>query len=207
MTEPDDDRMLRELGDALAPPERAPDPTRVAALRPQVEAAPPAAVPIESRRARPRAGRPAPAAAAACVAILLVAGGAFLAGRLSEGSGGPGGVVEYAGRIDGVAPGVSGALRVTKQDIGRVVRLETDDLPILPKGQFYEVWFVGPGDAPGSRRRISAGTFHPDPAGRSDVSLTAAVDPALYPVVAVTAQPGGGAPGALGPEVMRVRIS
>jgi Anti-sigma-K factor rskA, C-terminal len=207
VTEPDEDRVLRELGDALAPPERASDPARVAALRERVgAAAPPPPIPLESRRARARAGRPA-LVAAACLLVLLVAGGAFLAGRLSEGSGGPGGVVEYAGSIDGAAPGVTGTLRVTKQDIGRVVRLRTDDLPILPTGEFYEVWFLGPGDAPGSRRRISAGTFHPDPAGRSDVSLTAAVDPMLYPVVAITAQPGGGAPGALGPEVMRVRIS
>lgn len=45
--------------------------------------------------------------------------------------------------------------------IGRTVQLRTDDLAILPTGEFYELWFVGPGDSPRSPNRISAGTFIP----------------------------------------------
>jgi len=50
------------------------------------------------------------------------------------------------------------------------------------------------------------GHFHPDDAGRSFVDLTAAVDPALYPELSVTAEPGDGDPRATGPEVLRAEI-
>ena len=43
-----------------------------------------------------------------------------------------------------------------------------------------------------------------DPEGRSDVAFTAAVDPANYPVVSVTAEPGDGDPERAGPEVLRL---
>jgi hypothetical protein len=55
------------------------------------------------------------------------------------------------------------------------------------------------------RNRISAGTFHPDEQGRSDVELTAAADPALYPVLSVTPEPADGNPKRTGPEVLRSR--
>jgi Domain of unknown function (DUF4394)/Anti-sigma-K factor rskA len=70
----------------------------------------------------------------------------------------------------------------------------SDSLPILPKGAYYELWFVGPGDRPGRRNRISAGTFHPDRQSRSHVRFTAAVDHARFPVLSVTAEPGDGDP-------------
>ncbi len=91
---------------------------------------------------------------------------------------------------------------MTKTGIGRVVELSSDDLPILPTGELYEVWFVGPDDRPGARQRISAGTFHPDEDGRSEVTLAAAVDPAKFPTIVVTAEPGDGDP-APGREVFR----
>jgi Anti-sigma-K factor rskA len=78
----------------------------------------------------------------------------------------------------------------------------TDELPILPKGELYELWFAGPGDSPSRPNRISAGTFHPDERGRTRVRLAAAVDPALYPVLSVTKEPGDGAPQP-GVEVLR----
>jgi len=87
-----------------------------------------------------------------------------------------------------------------------VVRFETDDLPILPKGQLYEVWFVGAGDTPEASNRISAGTFHPDPEGRSDVTFTAAVDPTIYPTISVTAEPGDGDPQPSDVEVLRADV-
>jgi hypothetical protein len=86
-----------------------------------------------------------------------------------------------------------------------VIAVRTDDLPILPRGEYYELWFVGPGDTPTHPNRISAGTFHPDRQGRSNVDFTAAVDPKLYPILSVTAEPGDGNPQRTGPEVLRSR--
>ncbi len=99
-------------------------------------------------------------------------------------------------------------LRVTGvlSGIGRVVQIRTDDLPILPKGEFYEVWFVAEDDAPDALNRISAGTFHPDEQGKTAVDLAAAVNPALFPTLSVTAEPGDGNPLPTGPEVLRTRI-
>ena len=90
--------------------------------------------------------------------------------------------------------------------IGRIVTFRSDDLPILPKGEYYEVWFVGPGDRPERPNRISAGTFHPDEQGRTAVELTAAVDPTKYPELSVTAEPADGDPSPNGTEVLRAPI-
>jgi Anti-sigma-K factor rskA, C-terminal len=95
------------------------------------------------------------------------------------------------------------SVEVRKTGIGRVIAFESDSLPILPKGDYYELWFVAPDDRPTAPNRISAGTFHPDEDGRSRVRFTAAVDPALYPVLSVTAEPGDGDPRPTGPEVLR----
>jgi len=92
---------------------------------------------------------------------------------------------------------------VTKTGIGRVIEFDTTQLPILPRGEFYELWFVGPGDSPARPNRISAGTFHPDEQGRSQVTFAAAVDPKKFPVLSVTAEPGDGDPRPTGPEVLR----
>ncbi len=54
---------------------------------------------------------------------------------------------------------------MTETGIGRVIEFRSDDLAILPKGEYYELWFVGPGDSRRKSNRISAGTFHPDPRG------------------------------------------
>ena len=83
---------------------------------------------------------------------------------------------------------------MVKTGIDRVIEFRTDELPILPKGEFYELWFVGSGDTLEQPNRISAGTFHPDAEGRSHVTFAAAVDPAVYPVLSVTAEPGDGDP-------------
>jgi anti-sigma-K factor RskA len=155
-----------------------------------------AAAPAPRRPRGPRRLVLAFATAAALAAGLL--GGSLLVGR--DG----GGTLELSAVL---APRAGGPERarvdVTKTGIGRVIVLRTDDLPILPKGDYYELWFVGPGDSPAHPNRISAGTFHPDPEGRSNVRFTAAVDPSLYPVVSVTAEPGDGNPDRTGPEVLR----
>jgi anti-sigma-K factor RskA len=106
-----------------------------------------------------------------------------------------------------LVPPAGGAARATvvveKTGIGREISFRSDDLPILPRGEYYELWFVGPGDTRRRPNRISAGTFHPDEQGRTVVELTAAVDPALYPILSVTAEPADGNPERTGPEVLR----
>jgi anti-sigma-K factor RskA len=99
--------------------------------------------------------------------------------------------------------GATATARVQMTGIGRVVEFRTDDLPILRKGEYYELWFVGSGDRRGKPNRISAGTFHPDEDGRSNVRFAAAVDPAKYPRLAVTAEPGDGNPRPSRPDVLR----
>ena len=98
---------------------------------------------------------------------------------------------------------IQGRVRVVKTGIGRVIEFRTDELPILPKGEFYELWFVGAGDTLEQPNRISAGTFHPDEKGRSHVTFAAAVDPAKFPILSVTAEPGDGDPRRTGAEVLR----
>ena len=120
--------------------------------------------------------------------------------------GAPSGVVEFDQSIAAVG---SGTVKVEGRlaGIGRIVYLTSSDLPILPKGEFYEVWFVGVGDTPGSQNRISAGTFHPDPKGKTEVALTAAVDPSLYPTLVITAEPGGGSPDPSDTEILRGQLN
>jgi anti-sigma-K factor RskA len=101
-------------------------------------------------------------------------------------------------------PGVQGTVRVTETGIGRVVEVESRDLPVLDnEREFYELWFVAADDASATPNRVSAGTFHPDESGRTSVRLAAAVVPADYPAVVVTREPRDGDPRATGPEVLR----
>lgn len=108
---------------------------------------------------------------------------------------GPDGELEVSGDLTAPDGGATvAAVDVRELGIGRAVSLESDSLPILPKGEYYEVWFVAPDDSASDPNRISAGTFHPDPDGSSDVDLKAAVDPALFPLIEITAEPGDGDP-------------
>jgi anti-sigma-K factor RskA len=156
-------------------------------------------------RRLPRPRRLAFAATAAAAAAAVVAIGAFLvAPRLDRPA--PEGQIELEAVL---VPPTGGPERATvvveKTGIGREISFESDDLPILPQGEYYELWFVGPSDTRRRPNRISAGTFHPDEQGRSLVQLTAAVDPALYPILSVTAEPADGNPERTGPEVLRTR--
>ena len=159
----------------------------------EAEAAPPLVLPVPRKRSWLRV-----AAVTATTAAVVVA---FLAGTQLDR---PGGTVEVATVLAAPGGGRGQAqVEVRKTGIGRVVRFESDTLPILPKSEYYELWFVGPGDTRARPNRISAGTFHPDEQGRSSVQFAAAVDPAKYPVLSVTAEPGDGNPERTGPEVLR----
>jgi anti-sigma-K factor RskA len=156
-----------------------------------------AAAPISLRPRRHTRPRLLAVAAVAAAGAL-----AFVAGTQLER---PAGTVELETTLSSPAGGAEATVEVRKTGIGRVIRFDTDELPILPKGEYYELWFVGPGDTLAQPNRISAGTFHPDEDGRSHVRFAAAVDPTQYPVLSVTAEPGDGNPERTGPEVLRSR--
>ena len=152
--------------------------------------------PARRRRSRIRfSWRPALAFSLACVAAVAIG-----VATMRD----PEAPLEVVATLRGDAG--SASVEVVKTGIGRVVRFDTSDLPILPTGDYYELWWVGPGDRRGRPERISAGTFHPDDRGVSEVTLAAAVDPARYRRVAVTAEPGDGNPSPHGPDLLRGRV-
>lgn len=204
-----DDELMQALDDALAPDPREPPADRIAALRAAADAH---TVPTGHRR-RPR---PASVGSRRRLAVLAATTGAviaFVAGAVSFSERGAdndllaGGVVEFELTLRSPDGQVTAQATGIRTGIGRTVRLRTDALPILPDSDLYELWFVGPGDTPRTPNRISAGTFHPDADGRSHVDLTAAVDPALYPTISITAEPGDGDPAPNGPEVLRATVT
>ena len=198
---PTDDELLAALGAALEPGHREPPEAGVQALRRAAEAAQVKQAPVVPLRA---ARRRVAAAAVAVAAAIVGFGGAQVVDQLRTGA--DGGVEEFAVRVrsdDGRRQAEVEGIRVGE---GRVIRLKSNDLPILPKGEFYEVWFVGPGDTPASPNRISAGTFHPDDQGRTRIELFGAVDPKKLPVLEITAEPGDGNPLPSGPAVLRTQL-
>ena len=182
-------RLLDEAAPPYALPESLKARTFAAIDR---EAAVETVRPLVRRRRWPRAV----VVAATAVAAVL----AFVAGTQVNRSDG---TVELKAALSAPRGTAQASVEVRKTGIGRVIRFESDDLPILPTGEYYELWFVGAGDTRSQPNRISAGTFHPDAQGRSHVRFAAAVDPALYPVLSVTAEPGDGNPERTGPEVLR----
>lgn len=202
-----DDDLLRDLASALTPEHRTPPPERIAALRAAASSRAPAATDIPTIGPRPADRMRRIAAVAAVAAVAFALGGVVLDRDDRSDDVLAGGVVEFEATLtspDSTARATATGIRT---GIGRTVQLRTDDLPILPTGDLYELWFVGPGDTPRDPNRISAGTFHPDEQGRSHVDLTAAVNPALYPELSITAEPGDGNPAPTGPEVLRATIT
>lgn len=203
-----DDELTAALRHALVDPvadidERRVDAIRAAAAARQQETAaersPEAPTNLEDRRQARRRFVPITAVAAT---ILLVVGGAIALQSTRDDTTSDG--LEYAGPISG--PAGSGELRVVKTGIGRVIDLDTEALDILPTGEFYEMWFVADTDTSDTPNRISAGTFHPDLDGRSQVTFAAAVDPAKFPTIEITAEPADGNPAPSGTTVMSADV-
>lgn len=124
----------------------------------------------------------APAAAAAAAAAFLVAGGG-------------GGELE---RYDLRGGGARVSATVQTTGVGREVTVEIDRLRDPRPDGLYELWFVAP-----DGRRVSAGTFHPDDAGRGTVRLVGAADPKVYTSISVSLEPADGDPRRQGPDVLR----
>jgi len=198
----DDELMLRRLGDTLVG-DRTPDPARVTALR-EAAADARSTVPSTTATRVPRAPRPARRAVVlGAAAAIVVALGIGVVTRDPGTQQVADGVLEFTSTLRAPDGKAVADVTGTRAGIGRVLELRTDELPIRATGQYYEVWFVGPGDSPLSPNRISAGTFHPDEFGRTDVRLTAAVDPSKYPELSVTAERGDGDPRPSDTEVLR----
>lgn len=202
--------LATSLADDLATSPVEPPADRVAALRAragaQRQTVSPAATVVALDAGAPRRRVPwvSLAAGVAALAVGLGAGLLIAGGDDDDRSSAD---VEYEGPMFGPELEPTDAeLRVVATGIGRVIDLDTDELPILPTGELYEVWFVGPGDTPEAPNRISAGTFHPDADGRSRVRFAAAVDPAKYPAVEITAEPGDGSPTPSGDIVLRASL-
>ena len=179
---------LPQLLERAAPPFDVP---------PELEARVLGALDNGDRRPRPRARRRprfamagATAVAAAAVLAIAVLGGGRPAGE----------------RLDlrsttGETVDVTATVRVTP--VGREVRLEMRRLRDPRPDGLYELWFVAPGDTRRRPDRVSAGTFHPDEAGRGTARLVAAADPKRFPELSVTLEPADGNPRRTGPEVLR----
>ena len=86
---------------------------------------------------------------------------------------------------------------------GRVVSVKSTSVARIPKGTYYELWFVGPRDTPDAPNRVSAGTWHPDKRGVTDVRFLIAADPAKFPDIEVTREPPDGDPAPSGRVVLR----
>jgi anti-sigma-K factor RskA len=139
------------------------------------------AAPPPRRRRRPWWLLVVPAAAATAALVLM-----------------PGGGERYELR----GAGAKATAVVETTGVGREVQVEIDRLQDPRPDGLYELWFVAP-----DGRRVSAGTFHPDDAGRGTVRLVGAADPQAYPEIRVSLEPADGNPRRQGPDVLRaVRV-
>lgn len=172
-----------------APPSRDPASTRPGGRRDD---------PRPTGRPRHNQARWARPVATAVVAVVAIVAAVFGL------RGGQPGVVELDTQLVAASGGgASVDVVVRRLDTGRAVDVSSESLPILPDAGLYELWFVGPGDAATTPNRVSAGTFHPDEDGITQVVLHAAVVPDEYPIVVITAEPKDGDPAVNGPEVVR----
>jgi hypothetical protein len=94
--------------------------------------------------------------AGAAVAAAVAIGAFVVLPRLDEP--GRGGGIELEAVLVAPAGGPARATVVVEEaGIGREISFRSDDLPVLPRGEYYELWFVGPDDTRRRPNRISAG--------------------------------------------------
>lgn len=189
----------RTLAAVAALDERRADPAAAAPPASGARAATPDELAPRRRTRRPVGIVATVGAVAAGLAVAFVVGAGTAKERTTT-------VAETRTVVDGSLPGeqektaelmgdgFSAAARVNAIGEGRLVEVKSDTVPIIPKGTYYELWFVGPGDTPRTPNRISAGTWHPDERGRTDVRFLIAADPELFPDIEVTEEPPDGDP-------------
>jgi Anti-sigma-K factor rskA len=84
----------------------------------------------------------------------------------------------------GLSASASGTIR--QADSGWSVQLTAVHLPEPGSGQFYQCWWVGPGNGPGHPRLVSAGTFTVGPSGTATVQLWTAANPDDFSTIEIT---------------------
>ena len=82
----------------------------------------------------------------------------------------------------------SGQAVATHTDSGWSIQLTVAHLPSLPKGQFYECWWIGPDNRPGHPDVISAGTFIVGPSGSATAHMWTAADPETFKAMKITTE-------------------
>jgi hypothetical protein len=164
-----------------APPTQAPQP-------------PPNVVPMRPRRRAPRW-----LLATAAAVVLIAAVG--LAGVQWWRSTGQGDVTTITLAKGDIGDG-RGEAQIRSVTDGREVRLRVSGLPPNGPDNYYECWFVGPGDTEQTPNRVSAGTFTVGPDGSADVTMTSAADPARFPKMGVTLEPNDGNPQRTGKKAL-----
>jgi hypothetical protein len=181
---------------AAAPPEELPPPelqaqTLAAVAQAASAAAGPDAAPAETSRTgrwRGWSARMLALAAAVVVAAgisigLLLSGGSSAESYPLQLHSGPGQAA--AGQSAAVqAATASGTMRQAAS--GWSVQLTAEHLPAPGPGQFYQCWWVGPGNRSGHPRLVSAGTFTVSRSGAATVQMWTAADPDDFPAVEIT---------------------
>jgi hypothetical protein len=95
---------------------------------------------------------------------------------------------------------------VRQASSGYSVQLTVAHLPKLGPGQFYQCWWVGPGNRPGHPRLVSAGTFTVGTTGTASVQMWTAADPDDFPTVEITLD-SAARPGQPGQAVLSGRVA
>jgi len=87
----------------------------------------------------------------------------------------------------------SGLATPRHTDGGWSIHLTVDHLEPLSPGQFYECWYVGPGNRLGHPDLITAGTFVVSRSGSGTFNMWSAADPTKFKVMQITAERPGDA--------------
>lgn len=127
-----------------------------------------------SQRARRPARRLAALAAAAAIAVVALVGGTLaVTGHDAH--------PDFSARLTAteLAPGAHGSADIAQRAEGFRVKLETDDLPLLPSNEYYQAWLK---NADGTL--VSIGSF--SKSGGGYVTLWSGVSPVDFNTITVT---------------------
>jgi anti-sigma-K factor RskA len=104
------------------------------------------------------------------------------------------------------APGnPAGSAELEKTDVGWYVDLDLHGMAQTKAGTYYECWYIGDEDRPGSPDRVSAGSFTVGANGRAKVRMSTGADLHQYKTMQLTLEPGDGNPAASGQPVLTTR--
>ena len=94
----------------------------------------------------------------------------------------------YTMALHSPASHASGQAIAMHTDSGWSIQLTVAHLPSLGQGQFYECWWVGPGNRPGHPALVSAGTFVVGSSGTATAHMWAAADPDDFKSMEITTE-------------------